>query len=315
MRNKTRLAATILMSVGVVCAQASSQQSAANSFLEKIHAQESVVRQSPGKADGVAWLKLAILYQDAAHFTNSESAYRKAISLLKTKDRSTLAEALDHMGTMYVERSKFAKAEPLERKALEIRESSKDMEGIGASHTHLASLSYGRRDLAAAEAHAEMAASILVPENPDHSREIRATPEEQMAALINLSLVRCAQGASPTAIHDLNRALNLAHAHYAINSVPVGFIDFLLGYAHWKIGDNRTAAALMLSGTTEMESQLGWGHPTYIAALRQYRIFLAQRGEAAEADELGLRIASLERSPQAAFGKFDSILAGSNQLH
>ncbi len=314
MRNQTRLAATILTGIGMMCAQAPAQQSATNPFLEKMRAQEFAVKHSPGDADGIAWLKLGILCQDAARYTDAESAYRRAISLLRNKDRCALAAALDHMGTLYVERGEFAKAEPLERKALEIREDAKDTGGIGTSYTHLASLSYGRHDLAAAEEDAEIAASILIPENPNNAAEIHATPEEQMSALINLSLIGCAKGACANSIHELNRALNLAHAHYAINSVPVGFIDFLLGYVHWKSGDNRTAAELMRAGTTEMEGQFGWGHPTYVAALRQYRSFLAQRGEAAEAEELEIRIASLERSSQAASRKSDTALIGLSQL-
>ena len=69
----------------------------------------------------------------------------------------TVACALDHMGTMYVERGKFAKAEPLERKALAIRQDESDPTAIGTSYMHLAMLLYGGRDLAGAEADAEMA--------------------------------------------------------------------------------------------------------------------------------------------------------------
>jgi hypothetical protein len=69
----------------------------------------------------------------------------------------------------------------------------------------------------------------------------------------------------------------------------------------------------MLAGTTEMKEQLGWGHPTYVAALKQYRSLLAQRGKAAEADEPRVRIARLEKSPRAAF-QTDSTLIGLNQL-
>lgn len=315
MRTKTKLVVTLLAAAGMMCAQVPAQRISAIPFAEKIRLQEFAVHQTPGSADGVAWLKLAILYQDAARYTDSESAYRKAISLLKTKDRATFATALDQMGTLFVEQGKFSKAEPLERKALAIRQDTKDTMAIGVSYTHLAILFYGRHDLASAEADAEMAASILIPEHSADSAENHATPEEQMSALINLSLMRCARGACDRAIHDLDRALNLAHAHYAINSVPVGLIDFLLGYAHWKNGDDRTAEELMLAGTTEMEDQLGWGHPTYVAALRQYRSFLAKRGEVAEANELSGRIASLEKSPQAAVRKSDSILIGLNQLH
>jgi tetratricopeptide (TPR) repeat protein len=313
MRSETKLAITLLTAAGMTCAQVRAQRNVAIPFAEKISAQERTVNEPSGKTDGVAWLKLAILYQDAARYSNAESAYSKAIALLKTEDRGTFARALDQMGTLYVEQGKFSKAETLERKALEIRQDAKDTVGIGVTYTHLAILSYGQHDLASAEADAEMAASILIPEHPDHSAESNATPEEQMSALINLSLIRCARGDCDRAIHDLNRALNLAHAHYAINSVPVGLIDFLLGYAHWKNGDDRTAAELMLAGTTEMEEQLGWGHPTYVAALKQYRSLLAQRGKAAEADELRVRIARLEKSPRAAF-QTDSTLIGLHQL-
>ena len=62
----------------MMCAQTPAQQSSTNPFLEKIRAQESLsilARQ----ADGIAWLRLAILYQDAARYTDAESAYRKAI--------------------------------------------------------------------------------------------------------------------------------------------------------------------------------------------------------------------------------------------
>jgi hypothetical protein len=62
---------------------------------------------NPGKSDGEAWLKLAILRQDAAQYRDAERAYKRAITLLKPGDRATLADALDHMRTMY--RDSFAK--------------------------------------------------------------------------------------------------------------------------------------------------------------------------------------------------------------
>ena len=299
MRHQKRLAAAIWMSIGLLCTGASAQPSSASPFAEEIRAEESAVDQWPGQSDGVTWLKLAILYQDAARYSNAEHAYRKAIGLLKSKDHATLATALDHMGTMYVECGKAAKAEPLERKSLALRQDAHDTEGIGTSYAHLATLYYGRHDLRSAEADAEMAVSLLAPEHPDPAQRSFATPEEQMSALIDLSLVRCALGECVGTTHDLNRALQLAHANYPASSVPVGFIDFLLGYADWKSGDDKAAAKLMKSGTSEMETQLGWGHPTYIAALKQYRTFLSQRGAMAEAEELTARISALEKSPRS----------------
>jgi hypothetical protein len=98
---------------------------------------------------------------------------------------------------------------------------------------------------------------------------------------------------------ELNRALRLAHANYEANSLPVGFLDFLLGYASWRSGDLKRAPALMKSGIDEMQQQLGWGHPTYIAALKQYQSLLSQIGNNAEAEEVNRRIALLKPSPKS----------------
>lgn len=126
-----------------------------------------------------------------------------------------------------------------------------------------------------------------------------------MTALIDLSLARCKRGACANAIPDLQQALRVAHANYTANSVPVGFLDFLLGYAYWKSGKESSAAELMKIGISEMASQLGRGHPTYIAALKQYDSFLTQNGTTAEAAEVGERIANLERSRAAAHSEAD----------
>ena len=53
----------------------------------QIREQEMGVERAPGKNDGKAWLKLAVLRQDAAQYRDSERAYRRAIALLKSADR------------------------------------------------------------------------------------------------------------------------------------------------------------------------------------------------------------------------------------
>jgi len=276
-----------------------SQNSGTSSLIEQIHALETAVEKSPAKDDGTTWLKLAILHQDAAEYRDSERAYREAIKLLKVGNRATLADAFDQMGTMYVECGEFSKAEPLERKALAIRQEGNDSLGIGISHMHLAILLLGRRELGSAEVEAEMAASLLVPERTGSATRTAATPEEKMTALIDLSLVRCARDACAGALPDLKRAMQLAQANYTANSIPVGFLDFLTGYASWKNGDGPAAGELMNKGIHELETQVGWGHPTYISVLKQYRTFLVQTGHPTEASELEARILQLEKSREA----------------
>jgi tetratricopeptide (TPR) repeat protein len=290
-----RLRALVLIGLAAWSLEAAAQEREACPMAGKIRDAESAVASASGRIDGVAWLRLGIDYQDAARYEDAERAYRQAIKRLKTTHQTMYATALDRMGSMYVERGKFLKAEPLERKALEIREKEDDPAAIGTSYMHLAMLRYGRGDLDGAEADAEMAASLLAPEHTER-RASRATPEEQMTAMVDLSLIRCARGECSVAIHDLNRALNLAHANYRAESVPVGLLDFLLGYAHWKSGEANDAAELMGRGIGEMEKEMGWGHPTYVAALKQYRTLLSERGRDSEAGEIGERIAKLERA-------------------
>lgn len=171
----------------------------------------------------------------------------------------------------------------------------------------------GKHDLATAEDDAEMAVSLVAPSQGSQIQST-ATPEQKMTALIDLSLVRCARGACAGAIPDLRRALQLANANYTPNSVPVGLLDFLLGYANWKSGDNRAAVQQMKIGTSELASQLSWGHPTYIAVLKQYRTFLTETGEPAEASELEAKIAALETSRATAHSGLAHASFGFDQL-
>jgi hypothetical protein len=95
-----------------------------------------------------------------------------------------------------------------------------------------------------------------------------------MTAVIDLSLVRCAQGRCGEALPDLQWALNLAGSSYSEKAMPVGFLSFLVGYASWKSGDSAGAGDRMKAGLSGMETELGWGHPTYVAAKAQYETFL-----------------------------------------
>jgi tetratricopeptide (TPR) repeat protein len=301
--------------IGLLPFAGSAQINSTNTLAAKINEQEKTVDRDPGKGDAEAWLKLAILRQDAAQYRESEHAYKKAIALLKAGDRATLADALDQMGTMYVECGQFSKAEPLERKALGIREDTRDMLGMGLSHMHLSVLLLGEHLLSSAETEAKTAVSILAPEEEQTSARIASTPEEKMTALIDLSLARCARQACAMAIPDLRRALDIALANYAEHSIPVGFLDFLLGNALWKSGDNASAEGMMRKGTQELETQLGWGHPTYIQVLKQYSLFLSQIGHTAEAQDIAARIARLEGSPGFTQMASNNLAIGLEQLH
>ena len=186
-----------------------------------IHKYELLVQDQTVQQDGAVWWHLAMLYQDAARYEDAERAYTKALELLKTGDRAMLANAMDEMGTMYMETGNYAKAEPLEREALAMREAGNDSVGVGRSWMHLTMLSLGRHNLANAANYAELAADRLVPERTGHAAEKVATPEEKMTALIYLSLVRCAQRDCAQAIPELRAASGIAQASYGAGGLPV----------------------------------------------------------------------------------------------
>lgn len=278
-----------------------------NAQLQEIAAQQAEVAQAPGSASGSAWLRLAALEQDAAHYDDAVQEYRRAIALLKNGSTAELAMALDRMGTLYVELGQYGKAEPLERKALALRLEAGDKRAIGTSYAHLANLEFGKRDLGLAETNAEMAVSLLAPAQASDATAGYATPEEQMSAMVNLALVRCAAGKCDEAKPLIRRALAIAHAHYKAYSVPVGFLDFLTGYAEWRSGSAGLAAEPMRRGIAELGTQLGWGHPTYVQALTKYKEYLQQTGKNAEAAEVEAKLAKLGRGHSGGAGEQSSI--------
>lgn len=262
----------------------------------QIAAEELVVHSEPAGKDWQAWLKLAVLLQDAGSYRESEDAYRQTIALLRAPDPLVVADVFDHMGTMYVTSGQLSKAEPIERHALAIRENQRNSLGTGISHMHLAMLFLGQNDLRSAEAEAQAAVNLLVPEYAHRPGASPATPEEKMTALIGLAQVRCASGADQAAVPDLRWALQIAHQNYSDESLPVGYVEFLLGHAYWKSGNPADADRLMTEGVQKLATVIGWGHPAYLGTLRQYEVFLVATRQRDRAQQISAEIEKLDGS-------------------
>lgn len=300
MRLLAMLSAAFLLIIASIRSFAQYAQVAPRTLPAEIATQENIVQTEPGRDDPQAWLKLAVLLQDAGSYHESEDAYLHTITHLRNPDPLTVADVFDHMGTMYVESGQLSKAEPVERHALEIREAQHDQLGTGVSHMHLAMLLLGQNKLSSAETEAQSAVNQLVPENSHLGTFSSATPEEKMTALIDRSLVQCASGSCQTAIPSLRAALKIAHKNYSAKSIPVGYTDFLLGYVNWKSGNYISAGKLMRQGTRELAADLGWGHPMYLRTLRQYRAFLLETNQRDKARRVSAEIERLEHSGSAA---------------
>jgi tetratricopeptide (TPR) repeat protein len=299
MRFHPPLVTLLLAGAVLIPAELHAQQSLPSQLAQQISDLEGQVAQPSAQGDGAAWWRLGMLQQDAARYGDAERSYLRAISLLESGNPEVLADTLDSAGTNYVETGDYAHAEPLEQRALALRHAQNDPLGEGRSWMHLAMLHLGRHDTAAALRYAQMANQRLVDARPQSGAA--ASPEEKMTALTYLALALCADGRCARAIAPLEQAHRIAVAdNGTAGEFPAGYLDFLLGYVHWEIGDISQAARLMKSGTTAMESQLGFGHPTYIAALSQYRAFLEQTGDLTAAAAVRLRLARIEPPVQTA---------------
>jgi tetratricopeptide (TPR) repeat protein len=300
MRSPINLIAALFMILPSITAPAQSTTVNPQTLPAQIDQQETIVKTPSGSKDSQAWLKLAVLLQDAARYQESEAAYSTTLELVNPQDSATLADLLDHMATLYVESGQLSRAEPIERRALATREEHHDQLGAGVSHMHLAMLLLGEHALSSADAEAEAAVTLLVPEYSSALANSAATPEEKMTALTDLSLVRCASGAYAAAVPSLAWALKIAHANYPDNSIPVGYLNFLLGYADWKSTGPQDAGELMSQGVHELATQIGWGHPAYLRTLRQYRDFLSHTGRTSEARQVSSELKRLSHSADVA---------------
>jgi tetratricopeptide (TPR) repeat protein len=307
MKTARVLLGVTVIGLAAICGAARSQETSSGPGASEIRAYERVMQQTPGRDNGAAWWKLAMLYQDAARFEEAERAYAKTLELMKGGSPIVLANVMDCAGTLYVQLGQFAKGEELERKALSIRQEQKDSLGVGLSWMHLAMLSLGKHDNANGEAYAELAVERLVSKGGSDA----ATGEQKMTALTYLALARCAAHECKDAMAPLKRAMTIADANYAENSFPVSYLRFLEGYVDWKRGDRRDAAELMKSGTEQMEAQLGWSHPTFVTAMQQYGAFLVvthRDAEAAEVREKMVRFAGRNTVTQTVIASRSSSL-------
>ena len=86
----------------------------------------------------------------------------------------------------------------------------------------------------------------------------------------------CSEKNCASAIPVMKDAIEEAGANLQPNEFPIGFGEFILGYAYWKSGNMGDAGSLCGGELAAMAELLGWGHPSYVAALRQYAKYLRE---------------------------------------
>jgi len=239
----------------------------------------------PAVEAGRIWLHLAVLYQHSGKYGQSEIDYEHAMRLLTIAPVSQpdLADAIDDLGTLYMETGNLKGAEDAESKAMKMREATGLESELRQSWYHLATL-YLR------EHQADKSRSFAQRAFDAFSKDRNAIPEDKIGVQIVLSASLCQSHRYPEAIALLQSALQLSNDLYGPEQFPTGMNTFLLGIAYWKSGDLVSANKLMQRGSDILGKTLEW-HPAYLYVLTQYTQFLrkAHKRDAAHAIEKEIR--------------------------
>jgi tetratricopeptide (TPR) repeat protein len=230
--------------------------------------------------------QLASLDVNAARYGESEAAFEHAISLLRRNPGSSgeLAKELAGLGWVHLEMGKMRQAESEELEALKLREGVGDSLETARSWNSLAAVYLRWRKYRTARDFARRAVD-------EFSVNQHAGVVDRVSSQFGLAMALCSMKDCASAISLLKEAIGTANATFQAKDFPLGVGYFLLGFAYWQSGSLSEAGRFMEQGTAIMKEQLGWGHPAYLNALRQYALFLrkSQRSEEAKTVEHEIR--------------------------
>ncbi len=217
------------------------------------------------------YTQLGLWYEDAGLWNRAEADLVHAVFLLRhtAEPGNGLAGAVGMLGSLHVVMGKLGEAEKEEQEALKLRQNIGDRLLIARSWNDLAALSLAKNKYANATDFARRAMA-------EFDANSRAEAFDRISARYTLSLALCYLKQGPSALPMLKEAVDEAKATQRPNSVPIGFGTFLLGYVYWKSGDFTKAGDYMERGKAVMAERLGWEHPTYLGASRQYARFLRE---------------------------------------
>jgi tetratricopeptide (TPR) repeat protein len=263
-------------------------------FLRGIAQAETAVKQAEAAhANNVtlskAYTQLGLWCQNLAQWDRSEAALEHAVALLRQPagPGSDLATAIGQLASLHVTIGKLRESEKESLEALKITLDLGDTLLIARSQDDLAILYLAKKKYEKARDMARLAEAEFV-------RNGRADVLDRVTARITLSESLCNLKDCPSAIPLLKAALEEARASMSPEDFPIGLSDFLLGYAYWKSGNIGGAEQYLAQGTTEMDRQLGWGHPAYLKALKCYAEFLHEDRQVEAANAVERRIRQAE---------------------
>jgi Tetratricopeptide repeat len=249
--------------------------------MESTHTENAVL--------GRGYIELGLLYSDAGLWNKSEASLERAVTVFRhtSGPGDGLAEAVGRLGSLHVVMGRFGESEKEEMEALKLRQNLGDRLQIARSWDDLGGLYLAEHKYAKARDIVQQAVTEFISDD-------RATPYDRISARYTLSLALCYLKDYSSAFPVVKAALDEAKATMRAIDLPVGFGNFLLGYIYWKFGDVAKAGEYMERGNAVMAERLGWQHPTYLGAARQYARFLRENRRVEEAEAMERQIRQAE---------------------
>ena len=263
-------------------------------LMRRIAMAEAAVRQAEAAHEsntvlGKTYVQLGLWYQNAAQWNRSEAALEHAVSLLRhpSGPDAELVTAISQLASLHVVMGKFRESEREDQEALRLGENLGDSLLIARSRDDLAILYMAKQKYQKARDLARQAEAEFV-------RNAGADVLDRINARFTLAQALCNLKDCPSAITLLKSALDEAKAMLRADDFSVALSTFLLGYAYWKSGNMSGAAEYMGRGTEQLSAHLGWGHPSYLRALRCYAEFLHANRQEEVANAVERRIRQAE---------------------
>jgi tetratricopeptide (TPR) repeat protein len=274
------------------------ETNAASAFKQELARQITVQEEAVRKAEAAhvtdvelarRYARLGVSYGNLAQWPRSEAAVEHAVSLARRVPEPSpeLAEYLTELGSLHLAMGKLRECEKEELEGLKLREKLGDRLQIARSWNDLGELFLAQRKFQKARDVAQKAVAEVVTNN-------QSDVFDRTVARSVLSMSMCFLKDCPSAIPLLKAAIDDAKAKMRPDDFPIGLVDFLLGYAYWKSGNIPEAGQHLQDGTSAMNRQLGWGHPAYLDALKQYEQFLRETRQMEAADVIHHRIRQAE---------------------
>ncbi len=274
------------------------EASAGSAFKQELVRQIALQEETVRKAEAAhatdvelarRYVRLGVSYANLTQWARSEAAMEHAVSLVRhvPEPSEELAEVLTQLGSLHLAMGKLRESEKEELEGLKLREKLGDHLQIARSWNDMGELYLAQKKFEKARDVAQKAVAEVVANK-------QADVFDRTVARSVLSMAMCYLKDCPSTIPLLKDAIEEAKAKMRPDDFPIGLVDFLLGYAYWKSGNISEAGQHLQDGTSAMNRQLGWGHPAYLNALKQYERFLREDRQVEAADVIQHRVRQAE---------------------